>query len=153
MATAGSPANAPPGLRSDWGGLIAAYAGAHFGKSLFWYASESLFAFFLTEIAHLASRTAGWVLAASFLLSGALDVGIGSALGDRLATASAAGRLQLFGMVGTAVCTVLLFAVPSLDAARRHRFRPSLAGAAAGLAQRPFPRISARRLLYARERP
>lgn len=96
------------------GGLTFPYVAAHFGKSLLWCSSESLFAFLLTELAHLSTLAVGWVLAGTFLLSGALDVCVGGALRHRLSTAAANARLQLIGAIVSAAALVTLFSVPAL---------------------------------------
>ncbi|UAK25774.1 MFS transporter [Sphingomonas nostoxanthinifaciens] len=90
------------------------YVVAHYGKSLLWCASESLFAFLLTELAHLSPLAVGWVLAGTFLLSGGLDICVGGALRHRMSTAAACARLQLGGAVVSALAMVMLFSVPAL---------------------------------------
>ena len=85
-----------------------AYGCAHFGKSLFWYSSEILFAFFLTEIAGLQAAQMGTVLAAGFLVSAAIDIVVGIKLQRWLTSPALTGRAQL---VGAAASSTLLLAV------------------------------------------
>jgi len=86
------------------------YGLAHFGKSLFWYSSEILFAYFLTELVGLASSQMGSVLAVGFLVSAAIDVAMGLGLRRRLAAPGAAGRLQLIGAILSSVALASVFA-------------------------------------------
>ncbi|MDE8650701.1 MFS transporter [Novosphingobium sp. H3SJ31-1] len=85
-----------------------AYGFAHLGKSLFWYASELLFAYFLTELAGLSIHHMGIVLATGFLVSAAVDLIVGRWLERRLTTAASASRIQL---VGAVLCSASLIAV------------------------------------------
>lgn len=94
--------------------LTIAYASAHFGKSIFWYGSESLFAFLLTEVAQLGPSSVGWVLCGSFLLSAALDVVVGLLLKRRLSSAVTAAHLQFLGALATSAALMFLFAVPAM---------------------------------------
>ncbi|MDY7524575.1 MFS transporter [Sphingomonas sp. 10B4] len=105
------------GLRDRTGGLRLPYVAAHYGKSLLWCASESMFAFLLTELAHLPPMAVGWVLALSFLLSGALDIAVGTAFRRQLSTIAACSRLQLTGAITAAAALLLLFSVPALHPA------------------------------------
>lgn len=75
------------------------YGAAHFGKSLFWYASELLFAYFLTEFAGLSPMQMGFVLVSGFLVSAVIDVAVGVSLQRWLQDAKTAARLQLVGAV------------------------------------------------------
>lgn len=109
-STTDSPVFKGRGLRS----LTIAYASAHFGKSIFWYGSESLFAFLLTEVAQLGPSSVGWVLCGSFLLSAALDVVVGVLLKRRLSSAVSAAHLQLMGALATSAALMFLFAVPTM---------------------------------------
>ncbi|WP_268235841.1 MFS transporter [Blastomonas aquatica] len=84
------------------------YGFAHLGKSLFWYSSELLFAYFLTELAGLPVTAMGIVIATGFLVSAVIDIGIGVGLQRRLRTAASAGRMQLVGAVS---CSLTLIAV------------------------------------------
>lgn len=81
------------------------YGLAHLGKSLFWYSSEILFAYFLTEYVGLSASEMGIVLAAGFLVSALIDIAVGVGLQRRLANARAASRVQF---VGALICTVAL---------------------------------------------
>ena len=92
MTDAGNVALGEPRARA----ATLAYGFAHYGKSLFWYAGELLFAFFLTEIAGLPANHMGLVLAVGFLASAGLDIVVGSGLSSRLER-SQAGRCQLIG--------------------------------------------------------
>ncbi|WP_099185610.1 MFS transporter [Sphingobium fuliginis] len=94
--------------------LTMAYASAHFGKSIFWYGSESLFAFLLTEVAQLGPSAVGWVLCGSFLLSAMLDVVVGVLLKRRLSSAVSAAHLQFMGALATSAALMFLFAVPAM---------------------------------------
>lgn len=78
------------------------------GKSLFWYSSELLFAFFLTEFVGLPAAQMGIVLASGFLVSAAIDLAVGAGLARRLTTAPSAGLLQLIGAI---LCSVALLTV------------------------------------------
>lgn len=81
------------------------YGLAHFGKSLFWYSSEILFAFYLSEVSHLPVAWMGVVLAAGFLCGAAADLMVGKWLAPWLSGALGAARLQ---MTGAALCAVTL---------------------------------------------
>ena len=85
------------------------YGLAHFGKSLFWYGSELLFAFYLTEVAGLSAGVMGWVLAAGLLVSAAIDILVGARLGRWLRGVSGAGQVQLVGAVSSSGAAILLF--------------------------------------------
>ncbi|MEG3145965.1 MFS transporter [Sphingomonas sp. RT2P30] len=95
------------------------YGFAHLGKSLFWYSSEILFAFFLTEIAGLPAQEMGIVLATGFLVSAGIDLGMGYGLQRWLATAAAASRLQFVGSVLCSVAGLAVFFGASLPAPLR----------------------------------
>lgn len=93
---------------------LAAYAGAHFGKSLLWYAGELLLIYSLTEHAGLRAITAGLVLALGLLLSAAIGLGAGWGLRRRLRDVRSAGRLQWHGLAAAALALLLVFAAPLL---------------------------------------
>lgn len=95
--------------------LKLAYPAAHFGKSVFWYSSESIFAYLLTEVIKLGPWAVGTILCASFLISAALDVGVGFILRRRLTTAASAAKLQLAGSAATSLVVILLFAIPAMQ--------------------------------------
>lgn len=95
------------------------YGLAHFGKSLFWYTSELLFAYYLSEVCGLPTRAMGLVLALGFLAGAVADLWVGTAFADRLATARGAARLQAFGAMASAATLTLLFAGAGLSPAAR----------------------------------
>lgn len=86
------------------------YGFAHYGKSLFWYGSELLFAFFLTEVGGIAADRMGFVIAAGLLVSAGIDVAVGSRLSRVLPSAARAGRVQLVGAASSAASMLLMFA-------------------------------------------
>ena len=94
--------------------LVLPYSGAHFGKSLFWYASEAFIAFLLTEVLRLPASSIAWTLSTSFLFSAVLDVAVGTTLRQRLASVAYAGRLQFVGSFVSAIAMTILFALPLL---------------------------------------
>ena len=85
------------------------YGLAHFGKSLFWYSSEILFAFFLTELVGLSAAQMGAVLAIGFLVSAAIDVTMGRGLERWLAVPATAGRVQMVGALLSSIALALVF--------------------------------------------
>lgn len=93
-------------------GLTAAYGWAHFGKSLFWYASEILFAFFLTEVGGLSGRGMGLVIALGLLTSVVIDLTLAWLFRRALAEIRSAGRLQLLGAAFSAFALGALFLTP-----------------------------------------
>lgn len=95
------------------------YGCAHFGKSLFWYASEYLFAFFLTEVGAIPADRMGLILALGLLASAVLNIAVGSRLSHLLPTAANAGRLQFLGAVTSAASMILMFACYWLPGAIR----------------------------------
>ena len=100
--------------RADGWRDTSVYGLAHFGKSLFWYGGEILFAYFLTDIAHLSPSAMGVTLVSGFVLSAALDLLIGVRFGGRMADPCAAGRLQLIGAAFSGVALLAFFAAPFL---------------------------------------
>jgi Na+/melibiose symporter-like transporter len=84
------------------------YGAAHLGKSLTWYFSELLFAYFLTEFCGLEARAMGWVLAASFLFSAAVDPLVGIGLGRIVRSVGRASDLQAPGALVSGL-SLLLF--------------------------------------------
>ncbi|MDP9013668.1 MAG: MFS transporter [Pseudomonadota bacterium] len=90
--------------------FLGAYGLAHYGKSLIWYSSELLFAFFLTETCGLPSRLMGHALALSLVVSGLADLLVGRVLGPRVRSVTTAASFQLAGAVATGA-TLLLFSV------------------------------------------
>jgi Na+/melibiose symporter-like transporter len=97
------------GEGSWWVTLV--YGTAHFGKSLFWYSSELLFAFFLTELAGLPPAQMGLVLVSGFLVSAIIDVTVGVSLQRWLQDAATAGRLQVVGAVLSSAALAATFLV------------------------------------------
>jgi len=97
------------GRIADWN-LPGAYGLAHFGKSLFWQASEILFIFYLTEVCAIPARPAGLVLGSALLFSAVADLVVARGLGRSMASASAAAVWQLRG-VGLSAVALLLFAL------------------------------------------
>lgn len=93
------------GRQSDWRATFV-YGFAHFGKSLYWYASELLFAYYLTEITGLAGWTMGIVLAIGLTFSSLLDPLVGAFLSRPLSSVVGAARLQLLGS-GLSSCALL----------------------------------------------
>lgn len=97
------------GRGDRWGtGLV--YGFAHLGKSLFWYASELLFAYFLTELVGLSSPEMGTVLAIGLVASALLDIAAGFGLRHRLTDARSAGAMQYVGAVLCSITLLLVFA-------------------------------------------
>lgn len=96
------------GAPGAWG-LTWVYGAAHFGKSLFWHASEILFAFYLTELCGLPPQAMGLILAIGLMLSAAIDVAIGGVLKATLSDVLRASRLQIWGAVGSAISLAALF--------------------------------------------
>lgn len=80
-------------------GFAAAYGIAHGGKSLFWHASELLFAYYLTEACALPPREMGFIVSASLVLSALADLAAGLTLRYRVRSVMSAGRVQLLGAV------------------------------------------------------
>lgn len=86
------------------------YGFAHFGKSLVWYASELLFAYFLTELGGLTPEQMGMVLAMSLLASAPIEILTSLRLGGRLADARSAGGVQFVGAVLSSAALLAVFA-------------------------------------------
>lgn len=95
------------GLADSWR-MTLSYGFAHLGKSLFWYSSELLFIYYLTEFAGLPMGHMGIVIATGFVISAVIDLAMGFGLGKWLTHASGAGRLQLIGAI---CCSISLAAV------------------------------------------
>jgi len=83
------------------------YAAAHFGKSLFWYGGEVLFAYFLTDVAGLAPSAMALVIGLGFVMSAGVDRVLAQRLPMGLSSAQQAARLQSLGAI---VCSVMLIA-------------------------------------------
>lgn len=95
------------GKRDGWFGTIL-YGFAHLGKSLFWYSSELLFAFFLTEFVLLPAEQMGVVLATGFLAAAFIDISTGAFFKTKLSDPHLASKLQ---MVGSMACSIALILV------------------------------------------
>lgn len=85
--------------RSDGWRATGIYGFAHLGKSLFWYGSELLFAFYLTELVGLPASQMGMVLALGLLVSAGIDLVVGGRFAGRLSDAGRAARLQFVGSI------------------------------------------------------
>ena len=117
MGSKSEPGEAKVSLgRSSHDRATLVYGIAHFGKSLFWYTSELLLAFYLSEVCGLGPQTMGIVLAAGFALGACADLGFAWRLSPHMATAAAAARMQLIGAGLSAVCLSLMFLVPEIPA-------------------------------------
>ena len=102
--------------RSSQGPAIrSAYGRAHFGKSLFWYAAELLFAFFLTEYAGLSGAQMATAIAAGLILAGGIDIAIGVGLRGRLASAKDGASLQLHGAVLSSAALIAVLLIVMVD--------------------------------------
>lgn len=95
------------------------YGVAHFGKSLFWYSSELVFAFFLTERAGLPAAWMGGLLAGGLVLSALIDLAIGWKLRGASFTLARACRLQFIGACASVAVITPLFAADLLPEAWR----------------------------------
>lgn len=89
------------------------YAGAHFGKSLFWHAGEVLFAFYLTEICGLSAWSMGLVISASQLANALTDMTVGRFLTRLVTSTAAASQVQMAGGLASAAA-FLVFAQTGL---------------------------------------
>ncbi len=108
--------------RTDNWSSTAVYGFAHLGKSLFWYSSEILFAYFLTELAGLPASQMGRVLAIGFLVSAGVDLSVGFGLSGRLTDPRTASRLQFVGAVLCSATLVLVFLSAALPSEHRFAF-------------------------------
>lgn len=108
--------------QQDSARLDLTYGVAHLGKSLFWYASELLFAFFLTNYAGLSAIEMGNVIALGFVASAAMDVATGLGLRRTLTNARAAGRLQILGAILCSGTMLLVLVCPLLPAPWRFAY-------------------------------
>lgn len=95
------------GKRLD--GVTVSYGFAHLGKISFWYASEILLAYYLSEVCGLAPAAMGLILASSLLLSAAADLAVARVLQDRLAGTGQAVRMQMRGAVVASLALLALF--------------------------------------------
>jgi GPH family glycoside/pentoside/hexuronide:cation symporter len=87
----------------------AAYASAHFGKSLLWHGSQLLFAYFLTEACGFSPLAMGLTLTVALLANALCDLGVGRLLTRLSLSYPAIARVQLAGAVLT-VLAILVFA-------------------------------------------
>ena len=83
------------------------YGAGHYGKSLIWYASELLFAFFLTESCGLPAIDMTIILSLGLCVCGLADLIVGHRLGASVRSLPAAARVQSLGAILTAVFFVL----------------------------------------------
>lgn len=93
--------------------FLRSYYLAHFGKSLFWYLSSILFAYYLTEACGLAPATMGLVLAASLALNAVADAAIGARLAAHVRHTADACRSQFTGAIAASLA-ILAFAATAL---------------------------------------
>ena len=93
--------------------FLRAYGWAHFGKSLTWYFSELMFAYFLTEVCGLTPTAMGAGLAASLIFSAVVDVFAGKSLATHLTSVQSACALQIPGALGSGI-TLVAFAATAL---------------------------------------
>ena len=94
--------------------LLLPYGVAHFGKSMFWHASELIFAFFLTWRAGVPATWMGAVLAGGLVLSACIDFGMGRQLRGAPFRLHRARRLQFLGACASAAMIRPLFAADLL---------------------------------------
>lgn len=85
--------------RPDSWRSTAVYGLAHLGKSLFWYAGEILFAFYLTEQVGLRAGQMGIVLGLGLIASAGIDFIVATRFRRTLSSAAATGRLQFLGSI------------------------------------------------------
>lgn len=97
--------------------LTAAYTGAHYGKSLFWYMTELLFGFYLAEIYGLSPATLGTLLAVFLLWDAVTDPLIGLAIARRQISTPGLLTAQLIGAGLSAGAFWLVFLKPPLGEA------------------------------------
>lgn len=83
------------------------YGAGHYGKSLIWYASELLFAFFLTESCGLPPIAMTTILSLGLCACGLADLIVGHRLGAKVRSLPAAARVQSLGAILTGVFFVL----------------------------------------------
>lgn len=101
------------GRSDDWARTFT-YGAAHYGKSLFWYGGEVLFAFFLTEVAGLHPGDMALVLATGFIVSAVFDLHVGRLMARGRAGVRRAGALQAAGALLSGAMLVAFFATPLL---------------------------------------
>lgn len=108
----------PPPSRASGDVAIVGYALAHFGKSLWWNASELFLAFYLTEHLALGAVAAGGAIAAGLLVGAALDLAVARRR-HWFASVSRAGRLQACGALGSLLALLVLIAASSATGGMR----------------------------------
>lgn len=91
-----------------------AYGVAHFGKIVFWYTSELLFAYYLSEVCGLSPTLVGHVLAASFVVGAVADLALSHALRGRLARVGPAVRVQALGACASGITLLALLSTAFL---------------------------------------
>lgn len=94
--------------------LRRAYIGAHFGKSLFWYTTEFLFAFFLAEVYGLRPSAVGLLLFVFLIWDAITDPLLGLLFTRKSIQTRELLSLQFAGAVLSAVSFVALFLKPDL---------------------------------------
>lgn len=99
----------PLGQARRWAATVT-YGLAHFGKSLFWYASEILFAYYLTELVGLHAVHMGFVLGLGLMASALFDLIVGARLRFSLSDARRAARMQFVGSLLCAASFIAVFA-------------------------------------------
>jgi Na+/melibiose symporter-like transporter len=106
--TTSGHANTPFPATSPFSGVAPAvrtfahnYGRAHLGKSLTWYFSELLFAYYLTEICGLRPLAMGITLAASFCFSATVDFVAGRLMSMRVTSLRSACALQFPGALAS----------------------------------------------------
>ncbi|KQM61389.1 MULTISPECIES: MFS transporter [unclassified Sphingomonas] len=92
-----------------------AYLIAHYAKSQLWHSSTLLFGFFLTEICGIGARSMGWIMAASLLLNGSIDLAMGMWWRHRITDEAQARRAQALGAPLTCAFFLLFCATPFLS--------------------------------------
>lgn len=106
--------SAPPPFGAPGEVAVVGYAVAHFGKSLWWNASELFLAFYLTEHLALDAIAAAGAIAAGLLVGAALDVAV-ARHPHWFASVARAGRLQAWGAFGSLLALLLLVAATAAD--------------------------------------
>lgn len=92
-----------------------AYAGAHYGKSLFWYMSELLVGFYLAEIYGLSPAVIGTLLFAFLVWDAITDPLLALLFLRRRIGTRAMLDIQAFGAILSTVAFALVFFRPSTD--------------------------------------
>ncbi len=91
---------------------MSSYLFAHFAKSQLWHASTLLFGFFLTEACGLSMAEMSLIMAASLVLNGAVDAGIGRRWRTLVVSTVDAMRRQAWGAPVTCLFFLLVCATP-----------------------------------------